>query len=91
MFGVGLHFSLEELLSVRAIAVPGAIAQIACATLLGMALAHWLGWSIGAGLVFGLALSVASTVVSCARSRSGGWSRPGAAASPSAGSSSRTW
>ena len=63
MFGVGLHFSLEQLLSVRAIAVPGAIAQIACATLLGMALGHWLGWSIGAGLVFGLALSVASTVV----------------------------
>lgn len=63
MFGVGLHFSLEQLLSVRAIAVPGAIAQIACATLLGMALGHWLAWSIGAGLVFGLALSVASTVV----------------------------
>jgi len=63
MFGVGLHFSLEQLLSVRAIAVPGAIAQIACATLLGMALGHWLGWSLGAGLVFGLALSVASTVV----------------------------
>ena len=63
MFGVGLHFSLEQLFSVRAIAVPGAIVQIACATLLGMALAHWLGWSIGAGLVFGLALSVASTVV----------------------------
>jgi K+:H+ antiporter len=63
MFGVGLHFSLEQLLSVRAIAVPGAIAQILCATLLGMALAHWLDWSIGAGLVFGLALSVASTVV----------------------------
>jgi len=41
MFGVGLHFSLEQLLSVRAIAVPGAIAQIACATLLGMALGHW--------------------------------------------------
>ena len=55
MFGVGLHFSLEQLLSVRAIAVPGAIAQIACATLLGMALGHWLGWSLGAGLVFGLA------------------------------------
>ncbi|HKA64696.1 MAG TPA: YbaL family putative K(+) efflux transporter [Methyloceanibacter sp.] len=63
MFGVGLHFSLEQLLSVRAIAVPGAIAQILCATLLGMALGHWLGWSIGASLVFGLALSVASTVV----------------------------
>ena len=63
MFGVGLHFSLEQLFSVRAIAVPGAIVQMACATLLGMALGHWLGWSIGAGLVFGLALSVASTVV----------------------------
>ena len=57
MFGVGLHFSLQDLLSVRA------IAQIACATLLGIGLTTWLGWPIGAGLVFGLALSVASTVV----------------------------
>ena len=63
MFGVGLHFSLEDLLSVKKIAIPGAIVQIACATLLGMGLAAWLGWRIGAGLVFGLALSVASTVV----------------------------
>jgi K+:H+ antiporter len=63
MFGVGLHFSLEDLLSVRAIAIPGAIVQIASATALGMALAWWLGWSMGAGFVFGLALSVASTVV----------------------------
>jgi CPA2 family monovalent cation:H+ antiporter-2 len=63
MFGVGLHFSLSELLSVKAIAVPGALVQISCATLLGIALAHGLGWSLGAGLVFGLALSVASTVV----------------------------
>jgi CPA2 family monovalent cation:H+ antiporter-2 len=64
MFGVGLHFSLSDLLSVRAIAIPGAIGQIAVATLMGMGLAHWwLGWSLGAGLVFGLALSVASTVV----------------------------
>ena len=63
MFGVGLHFSLEDLLSVKKIAIPGAIVQIACATLLGMGLAAWLGWPIGAGLVFGLALSVASTVV----------------------------
>jgi CPA2 family monovalent cation:H+ antiporter-2 len=63
MFGVGLHFSLKDLLSVRAIAVPGAIVQIASATLLGMLLAWWLGWSIAAGVVFGLALSVASTVV----------------------------
>ena len=63
MFGVGLHFSLRDLMSVRAIAVPGAIAQIAVATLLGWGLARWLGWSHGAGLMFGLALSVASTVV----------------------------
>ena len=63
MFGVGLHFSLEELLSVRKIAIPGALAQILCATLLGAGLAMWLGWPLGAGLVFGLALSVASTVV----------------------------
>jgi CPA2 family monovalent cation:H+ antiporter-2 len=63
MFGVGLHFSLEDLLAVKRIAVPGAIAQIACATLLGIGLAAWLGWPLAAGLVFGLALSVASTVV----------------------------
>ncbi|HEX2083608.1 MAG TPA: YbaL family putative K(+) efflux transporter [Xanthomonadaceae bacterium] len=63
MFGVGLHFSLRDLMAVRAIAVPGAIAQIAVATLMGWALARWLGWSHGAGLMFGLALSVASTVV----------------------------
>ena len=63
MFGVGLHFTIEDLLSVRAIAIPGAVAQIASATLLGMGLAYVLGWGIGAGLVFGLALSVASTVV----------------------------
>jgi CPA2 family monovalent cation:H+ antiporter-2 len=58
-----LLFSLADLLSVWKIAIPGAIAQILCATLLGMGLAAWLGWPIGAGLVFGLALSVASTVV----------------------------
>lgn len=63
MFGVGLHFSLKDLLSVRKIAVPGALAQIAVATLLGLALARFLGWSLPAGLIFGLALSVASTVV----------------------------
>ncbi len=63
MFGVGLHFSLKDLLKVRAIAIPGAIGQITFATLLGMALAWAMGWSVGAGLVFGLALSVASTVV----------------------------
>lgn len=63
MFGVGLHFSLSDLLAVRAIAVPGAIGQIVVATLLGMGLAWSLGWPLGGGLVFGLALSVASTVV----------------------------
>ncbi len=63
MFGVGLHFSLDELLSVRAIIVPGVMVQIAVATVLGMGLAWLMGWSMGAGLVFGLALSVASTVV----------------------------
>jgi len=63
MFGVGLHFSLKDLMSVKAIAIPGAVVQIAVATLLGMALAWGLGWPFGGGLVFGLALSVASTVV----------------------------
>ncbi|HZA51967.1 MAG TPA: cation:proton antiporter, partial [Myxococcaceae bacterium] len=63
MFGVGLHFSLKDLLSVRTIAIPGAIAQIAVATLLGLGLARFLGWPFGAGIVYALALSVASTVV----------------------------
>src|SRR5215203_2260325 len=63
MFGVGLHFSLKDLLAVRTIAVPGALGQIALVTLLGLGLAHLLGWSWGAGVIFGLALSVASTVV----------------------------
>lgn len=63
MFGVGLHFSLRDLLSVKAIAIPGAVAQIGVATAMGMGLAWALGWNIGAGLVFGIALSVASTVV----------------------------
>lgn len=63
MFGVGLHFSVKDLMAVRNIAVPGAIAQIAAATLMGMGLAAILGWSTMGGFVFGLALSVASTVV----------------------------
>ncbi|KGM31006.1 cation:proton antiporter, partial [Inquilinus limosus] len=63
MFGVGLHFSLKDLLSVRAIAVPGAVVQIGFATALGLGLALMLGWTVAGGLVFGLALSVASTVV----------------------------
>jgi CPA2 family monovalent cation:H+ antiporter-2 len=63
MFGVGLHFSGADLMAVRWIAVPGAIAQIVIATAIGAAMAMAWGWSLGAGLVLGLALSVASTVV----------------------------
>ena len=63
MFGVGLHFSFDELLAVRRIALPGAVFQIVVATLLGAGIAVLWGWSLAAGLVFGLALSVASTVV----------------------------
>lgn len=63
MFGVGLHFSVRDLLEVRKVALPGAIAQSATATALGVLLGLSLGWSLMAGLVFGLALSVASTVV----------------------------
>ncbi|WP_454021002.1 YbaL family putative K(+) efflux transporter [Azospirillum sp. Marseille-Q6669] len=63
MFGVGLHFSIKDLLAVRAIAIPGALGQIVMATALGIGVAHIWGWPFGAGLVFGLALSVASTVV----------------------------
>jgi CPA2 family monovalent cation:H+ antiporter-2 len=63
MFGVGLHFSLDDLLAVRRIALPGAVVQITVATALGMAVSATWGWSLAAGLVFGLALSVASTVV----------------------------
>lgn len=63
MFGVGLHFSLKDLLSVKAIAVPGAVVQIGIATLLGLGLGTLLGWSWFSGAVFGLALSTASTVV----------------------------
>ncbi|MES2936563.1 MAG: YbaL family putative K(+) efflux transporter [Pseudomonadota bacterium] len=63
MFGVGLHFSLSDLMAVRRIAVPGAVLQIAAATAMGGAAALAWGWSLGGALVFGLALSVASTVV----------------------------
>ncbi|QZP08046.1 YbaL family putative K(+) efflux transporter [Caenibius sp. WL] len=63
MFGVGLHFSLKDLLSVRAIAVPGAIAQISVATALGAGLGLAMGWPLMGSVIFGLALSVASTVV----------------------------
>jgi CPA2 family monovalent cation:H+ antiporter-2 len=63
MFGVGLQFSVEDLLKVKKIALPGAILQIAVATLIGGVIAHLWGWSIEAAFIFGLALSVASTVV----------------------------
>lgn len=63
MFGVGLHFSLEDLLSVKRIAVPGALLQIAISTAVGAFVASLWGWSFGAALVFGLALSCASTIV----------------------------
>jgi CPA2 family monovalent cation:H+ antiporter-2 len=63
MFGVGLHFSIKDLMSVRTIALPGAVAQIVTATAIGAGLAYLLGWNFGTGLVFGLCLSVASTVV----------------------------
>jgi len=63
MFGVGLQFHFKELLAVRRVAVPGAVCQSAVATLLGCLIAHYLDWTWSAGLVFGLAISVASTVV----------------------------
>ena len=63
MFDVGLHFSLKDLLAVKTTAVPGALGQIAVATAMGVGLVMVLGWPLGAGLIFGLALSVASTVV----------------------------
>ena len=63
MFGVGLHFSVNDLLAVKRIAVPGAVVQMSLATVLGAALAHTWGWTFGEGLIFGLSLSCASTVV----------------------------
>jgi CPA2 family monovalent cation:H+ antiporter-2 len=63
MFGVGLHFSIDDLMAVRRIALPGAVVQMAVATALGGGVALWWGWSLGAALVFGISLSVASTVV----------------------------
>ncbi|MBM4420687.1 MAG: sodium:proton antiporter [Chloroflexi bacterium] len=63
MFGVGIHFSLRDLIAVRRVAIPGALAQIAAATAVGAGGAMWSGWPFGAGLMLGLAVSVASTVV----------------------------
>jgi monovalent cation:H+ antiporter-2, CPA2 family len=63
MFGVGLHFSINDLMSVKRIALPGAVIQMTISTVLGMFLTNWWGWTFGEGLIFGLALSCASTVV----------------------------
>ncbi|SPU26536.1 Inner membrane protein ybaL [Candidatus Bartonella washoeensis] len=63
MFGVGLHFSLKDLLSVKAIAIPAAVAQMTCSTFLGLCLGLIMGWGFASSLVFGLALSIASTVI----------------------------
>jgi CPA2 family monovalent cation:H+ antiporter-2 len=63
MFGVGLHFSVADLMAVRRVVIPGAVSQIAIATSIGIGLAMAWGWSLGAGVVLGLSLSVASTVV----------------------------
>ena len=63
MFGVGTHFSIRDLVAVRRVALPGAATQIVMATALGVGLASLWGWSLGGGIIFGLSLSVASTVV----------------------------
>src|SRR5688572_7415106 len=63
MFGVGLHFSIDDLLEVKRIAVPGAVIQMGVATALGTGMAMWWGWGVSTGLIFGLSLSCASTVV----------------------------
>ena len=63
MFGIGLHFHIKDLLAVKNIAIPGAVTQILITTLFSMFLAHLFGWGWGAGVVFGIAISVASTVV----------------------------
>lgn len=63
MFGVGLHFSWKDLIRVKNIALPGAVLQILTATFMGIGLSFAVGWTLGAGIVFGLALSVASTVI----------------------------
>ena len=77
MFGVGLHFHLSDLLAVRRVAIPGAIAQSAVATLLGAIIARWFGWSWPAGIVFGMALAVASTTSSSASRDTGALSGTG--------------
>jgi monovalent cation:H+ antiporter-2, CPA2 family len=73
MFGVGLHFSVSDLMAVKRIAIPGATVQILVAVAMGMGAAHLWGWSLGAALVFGLSLSVASTVVLLKALEARGW------------------
>ena len=90
MFGVGLQFHLEELLAVRRIAIPGAIAQSGIAAALGAVAAHTFGWTWPASIVFGLALSVASTVVLVRVLSDSRQLHTAPDTSPSAGSSSRT-
>ncbi len=85
MFGVGLHFSIKDLMAVKWIAIPGALVQTTVATLLGWGLASWMGWSTVHGLVFGFSLATASTVVLLRQWRTGGCWTPTGAGSRSAG------
>src|SRR5262245_22808864 len=89
MFGVGLHFSVDDLLAVRGIALPGAIVQIIAATLLGVGVTALWGWSFAAGIVFGLALSVEAPWCSSERWKAAVFSKPSTAALLWAGSWSR--
>ena len=73
MFGVGLHFSLSDLLRVKTVALPGAIIQMAIATAIGMGMAHWWGWNWGEAFILGLSLSCASTVVLMKGLEAKGW------------------
>ena len=73
MFGVGLHFSLSDLLRVKKVALPGAIIQMAIATFIGMCMARWWGWSWGEAFILGLSLSCASTVVLMKGLEAKGW------------------
>ncbi len=80
MFGVGMHFSIKDLLAVKSVALPGAVVQMAVATAMGGGLARSWGWELPAALVLGLSLSVASTVVLLrALEARGPWRRPMAA------------
>ncbi len=91
MFGVGMHFSLGDLLAVRAVAVPGALVQIAVATLMGFGPAQWWAGRRAGGWCSGWRCPSPAPSSCCARSKRGACSTRKAAASPSVGSSSRTW